>query len=358
MDLIGNIHNDLQKGALQLVAEHRAALLTEARRLGCNETDADDLVSRTLDKALRKIDSFSGEGSVSGWMKAILHNLRLNDQRRPVDRMTTPIDPQNMEAESAADWRTDEEILKNSDSEALKEAIDRLDPAYKQAVVMHYFGELPVKSIALALNLPMGTVLWRLRIARKMLAKDLAAKFGKKNVVVLAVLLALGTLWAAWQMGFGTWLKDDAEAFSVPQDILRHGLSSNAEEEAKITHPTTSANDRSAECLINETTSNQEEREMKFSTALKTAAVAVPTALLAASADTKNTCIIEGSTERSAASESVCVVDYEFEARPSTVSAGSGSDFNPFDARYFTRDVGPGMDMDVYVKPGMTIVIR
>ena len=40
MDLIGNIHNDLQKGALQLVAEHRAALLTEARRLGCNETDA------------------------------------------------------------------------------------------------------------------------------------------------------------------------------------------------------------------------------------------------------------------------------------------------------------------------------
>ena len=56
MDLISNLHNDLQRGTLQLVAAHRDTLFAEAKRLGCNDADADDLVMRTLDRALRKID--------------------------------------------------------------------------------------------------------------------------------------------------------------------------------------------------------------------------------------------------------------------------------------------------------------
>lgn len=209
MDLISNLHNDLQRGALQLVAAHRDTLFAEAKRLGCNDADADDLVMRTLDRALRKIDDCSGEANLSAWMKAILRNLHLNDLRSPVRRGTTPVDPQAMAEQSEADWRADEQLLRNSDSEALKAAIERLDPVYKQAVVMHYFGELPVKSIALALKLPMGTVLWRLSVARKILAKDLSEKMGRKPVAIAVILLAAGLLFGAGAAVVNGWLADD-----------------------------------------------------------------------------------------------------------------------------------------------------
>ena len=65
---------------------------------------------------------------------------------------------------------------------------------------MHYFCELPVKNVALALNLPLGTVLWRLNVARKMLANDLGKKLGKKPVaVVAALLLTLASAFGAWK---------------------------------------------------------------------------------------------------------------------------------------------------------------
>lgn len=209
MDLISNLHNDLQRGALQLVAAHRDTLFAEAKRLGCNDADADDLVMRTLDRALRKIDDCSGEANLAAWMKAILRNLHLNDLRSPVRRGTTPVDPLTMAEQSEADWRADEQLLRNSDSEALKAAIERLDPAYKQAVVMHYFGELPVKSIALALKLPMGTVLWRLSVARKILAKDLSEKMGRKPVAIAVILLAAGLLFGAGTAVVNGWFSDD-----------------------------------------------------------------------------------------------------------------------------------------------------
>ena len=210
MSLLTEIHDDLEKGALRLIAEYRDRLFADAIRLCGDVAAAEDLVSKTFDKVIRNLDSYKEDNNFLGWMKTIMMNLHHDEQRSPVRRATTPVDPKALEENAEADWSADELILKHSDSEALKEAISRLDPEYKKVLVMHYFGELPAKNIALALNLPLGTVLWRLSIARRMLAKDLGAKFGKKPVVVvLAVLLAVGALFGAWQAGVGEWLAGD-----------------------------------------------------------------------------------------------------------------------------------------------------
>ena len=198
MDLISSIHNDLHKGALQLIAEHRARLYAEALGLCKNETDAEDLVIRTLDKAIRKIDTYSGSGDILSWMRSIMTNLYLNDNRAPVDRMTKVLEAETLEEYAEATNCTIDEVLRNSDSEVLHAALDHLDPEYKKVLVMHYFGELPVKNIALALNIPLGTVLWRLSVARRMLAKSLGPKLGKKPFAVLAaILLGVTTLFGA-----------------------------------------------------------------------------------------------------------------------------------------------------------------
>lgn len=198
MDVVDRLHDDLDKGALQLMAEHRTLLLAEAKRLCGNLTDAEELVIRTLDKAIRRIDSFSGEGDITGWMKSIMTNLHIDDQRRHMIRGTFPADAETIEACAGADNGTDEEIIRNSDRDALKVAIDRLDPAYKKVVILHYFRDYPLKQIAAILNVPIGTVSWRLSVARQMLAEKLGAEFGRKGVAACLTASVLCLMLGAW----------------------------------------------------------------------------------------------------------------------------------------------------------------
>ena len=195
MDVISNIHNDIHKGALQLIAEHRGILLVRARELCGNETDAEELVIRTIDKAIRKIDTYSGDGSVLGWMKAILENLHRNDCRNPVVKGTCAVDDESLERLAGLDWKTDEEILAHSDSEALRAELERLDPKYSRVLLMRYYNGFSIREIARILNRPTGTVSRRLQIARQILAGKLGAKLGKAKKplgVIAAVLLAAG----------------------------------------------------------------------------------------------------------------------------------------------------------------------
>ena len=198
MGLISDIRQDLDASALQLITEYRDRLFAEAVRLCADVSAAEDLVSRTLDKAIRNLESHRKESSVFGWMKSIMTNLHIDDQRRHMIRGTFPADAETIEACAGADNGTDEEILRNSDRDALKVAIDRLDPAYKKVVILHYFRDYPLKQIAAILNVPIGTVSWRLSVARKMLAEKLGAEFGRKGVAACLTASVLCLMLGAW----------------------------------------------------------------------------------------------------------------------------------------------------------------
>ena len=176
--------------------------MAEATRLCGDAATAEDLVMRTFFKAIKNIDQHKADESLIAWMKAILRNLYLNDQRKPVARGTTPVDPEVMAAdESLATNESEEQILRDSDHDALREAVERLPPIYRDSVVLHYFEEFSIKDIAIALNAPQGTIFRRLNVARKLLAKDLAVKLGKKKplAILVAAILGVGALFGAWQ---------------------------------------------------------------------------------------------------------------------------------------------------------------
>lgn len=60
-----------------------------------------------------------------------------------------------------------------SDKEVLMAMIDELHPQHKEAVLLYYFEDLPVKEIADILEIPEGTVKSRIKIARDTLKKKL-----------------------------------------------------------------------------------------------------------------------------------------------------------------------------------------
>ena len=202
MGIIRTIQTDLTKSALQLIVECRERLYSIAYRECGNAADAEDLVSQTIAKAIQKLDGNTEVENLFAWLRAMMLNLRKDEMRRAVVRGTQPVESEQLESYAGADWSTDEKILKDSDSEAIHQAIEELDPKYRQAMLMRYYEDFSFKEIAQILKLPMGTVSRRIQIAHHLLAAKLGSKLGRKPIaVLLAALLGVGTLFGAWQAG-------------------------------------------------------------------------------------------------------------------------------------------------------------
>ena len=202
MGLIADIHNDLEKGAVRLISEYRARLISDAIKLCKDASGAEDLVSRTLVKVINKIDSYDDNYDFYVWMKTIMVNIHRNDQDRPVARGTMPVEDGALEQYAGADWSTDEELLRNSDCEVLREVLQRIDPKERDILLMRYYDGFSLKEIANVLNMPVSTVGRRIHLAMRLLAGKLGTKMGKKPLAVLGILLlGAATLFGAWQGG-------------------------------------------------------------------------------------------------------------------------------------------------------------
>ena len=229
MDL-KRLHNDIHEGALQLIAEHRERLFAKAKSICANDDEADELVIRTIDRAIRKVNTYTGEGDILSWMMTILENIHHHDCRNPVIRGSMAVSSEEMEKYVGADWGTDEEILRNSDGEAVRAALKNLDPEYKEVLILRYYEDLSLKEIAAFLNKPVGTIGRRIHVALKLLVGMLGAKMGKTKkplAVILVVLLSLVSAAAVATLPafeplretVSSWFESDA----APEEGIRSG---------------------------------------------------------------------------------------------------------------------------------------
>ena len=176
----------------RILSEQRSRLLAVAVSLCESRDDAEDLVSRTIERACGRYSTFQERSSLFYWLRRIMVNIAADDARDKVLRNTMPTSPDDMaEDELLSTNRSEEEILASSDNEALRAAISRLEPEYKKTVVMHYMMDMPLKEIAKVLKRPIGTVKWRLSVAKEVLAKMLARTLGRPGTWIF---LALGLI--------------------------------------------------------------------------------------------------------------------------------------------------------------------
>ena len=293
MGVIADIHKDLDRGALQLLVEYRGRLQSEAIKLCGDNAHAEDLVFRTIERVLDRADTYKEDINLFAWMKSIMENIHKDDLKRPVPRGTMAIESGELEKCAGADWSTDEQILRNSDEEVVREALRHIDPEFKQLVLMRYYDEFSLKEIAGILNKPIGTIGRRIQIVHRLLAGKLAAKLGRKPVaVLLAALLGIGTLWGAWVSPLGDWVAEKVfgsapaetahldEAHFIIDPISGTGKGP-AEEDNPVTLPQTNDN------VISETPKQESETNMNISAQIKktVAAAAVAAMGFAARAD-------------------------------------------------------------------------
>ena len=181
---------DREKGSARFMAEYRERLYSVALALCHDQTEAEDLVLRTLERIIEKIGDYQERDSFYSWACVIMLNLYRDSARGKVVQGTVPVGGA-AEMEALMEPAGAERIVMDVDSGIVRQVLERMPEDMREVLLLHYFMDMPVGKIAKFLTMPVGTIKSRLHYARLALAMRLGAKLKKPGVALIAAALLL-----------------------------------------------------------------------------------------------------------------------------------------------------------------------
>jgi len=147
----------------RLFAHYAPRVKSYFRRLGTDERTAEELMQEVMLTLWRRAYLFDpGKASVGTWIFAVARNRRIDFIRR---ERRPEIDPTDPMLAGVGDDHPDEQIAAGQIETKLRRAVATL-PAEQADLVRHsFFEDMSHGDIAGKLNLPLGTVKSRLRLA-------------------------------------------------------------------------------------------------------------------------------------------------------------------------------------------------
>ena len=164
----------------QLALPLLPSLYNHASWLTRNHAEAEDLVQETFSKALRAFDSFQAETNFKAWIFRILRNTFLTSRTGIVTARTVFLEDLPHVLDTTDESPTPEDNLIRLDNQAaLERALEQLEPALREALLLCDVEEVKYKDIALILDIPIGTVMSRISRARRALRQLLQPQLGE-----------------------------------------------------------------------------------------------------------------------------------------------------------------------------------
>lgn len=178
----------LREGAEQayetLITTYQQPVYNLACRLLNNPGDACDVVQEVFLKVFRKVGSFRGESSLKTWIYRITVNEAHNHQRwfsrhrrqevgLEGDDEGGPCYSQRLCDPSRSPF---DRAMDREQRALIEEALGRLNPSFREVVVLRDIEELSYDEIADVLQLALGTVKSRILRGREALRKDLMGR--------------------------------------------------------------------------------------------------------------------------------------------------------------------------------------
>ncbi|MGH7179853.1 MAG: sigma-70 family RNA polymerase sigma factor [Tepidisphaeraceae bacterium] len=170
----------------RLALAHMDMLYRLARRLTRDATSAEDLVQETYVRALRGSDGFDlQEFGIRPWLVRIMQNLHFSRRQRE-KRQPTAMDDEYLETAQlpeTAPYALTPGASRDQMDQRLAKALDDLPDDYKTILLLWAVEEMSYKEIAVAANVPIGTVMSRLHRARQRLSEKLQ-DFARKEGII------------------------------------------------------------------------------------------------------------------------------------------------------------------------------
>jgi RNA polymerase sigma-70 factor (ECF subfamily) len=168
----------------RLMRRHQRRVYAAVLHILGNHADADDATQEAFVRAYRRLAGFDGRADVSTWLYRIAVNTALNAlrtgkrgaalQQRSGDEAAHV----GGRPEALGQAQRDPEQRAEDAGEVARvlEAVAQLSPALRVTLVLATIEELPHKQIAEILEIPEGTVAWRINEARRLLKLRLTSE--------------------------------------------------------------------------------------------------------------------------------------------------------------------------------------
>lgn len=175
----------------ELVQSYGAKVSTLVLRMLGNRAEAEDLTQEVFIQVFKAIGSFRGDSKLSTWIYRIAVNLCRN--RTKYLRVRHASDQQELEAVAervplgeargsnvAQIERPDEAMAGKQVEHIVREAIQQIDPTFRECLILCDVEELSYAEIGQITGLPAGTVKSRIFRARAQLKEIVEQKLGEK----------------------------------------------------------------------------------------------------------------------------------------------------------------------------------
>jgi RNA polymerase sigma-70 factor (ECF subfamily) len=140
-------------------------------KVGAAADHAEDLAQETMVKVWRKAALYqSDKASAATWMFTIARNVRIDAHRRA---SRPDLDPNEPGIAPEPEPQADETVARNERDAAILRIFGRLPENQREVVALHFYEDEPHTSIAERLNIPLGTVKSRLRLAFARIRREL-----------------------------------------------------------------------------------------------------------------------------------------------------------------------------------------
>jgi RNA polymerase sigma-70 factor (ECF subfamily) len=150
--------------------------------------DAEDTMQETLLQAVRKLSSFTNPKALAVWLYKVAKSRCLMSRRKskfaPKEHLSIEVlmpDRKELERLAAQQATPERSAMGRQSAERLQQAVLKLPPEYRLALVLHDMEELSAEEIAKVLRISEGNVRVRLHRARVFVRNELAGRASRRD---------------------------------------------------------------------------------------------------------------------------------------------------------------------------------
>lgn len=170
----------------QLVLSYEKPIYNLCLRMCGNADDAMDLTQETFLKAWHSLGSFRADAAFSTWLYRLCSNLCIDHLRREQKRKVLPLQVEDSDGDERPLDVPDpaagpeERLSAQEDRQQVADALQSLEPEYREALTLRVLHDLSYADIAAVLQVREGTVKSRIARAREKM-REAMQKLGNKS---------------------------------------------------------------------------------------------------------------------------------------------------------------------------------